>query len=189
MDILIFVLVFPILVAMGMGIHAYTARLKQGHFEITLDSQNQFRFESDLGSFELDREQGRLNFIAEHGQGHCELSEISHIGFEIVSEYALFHEIVFGFDLTDLLEQYRDQHEYYIIHVKSTEGIDLPVYIASQYRPKEFLQGWYFELMEYWLAKLGLFRHGFKRSRAVHQVLWRVFRNFGVDPSRFAADN
>ena len=189
MESLIFILLIPVVIAAGMGVHAYASRLKNGHFEIVLDSPDLFRFETDVGSFELNRKQGRLNFIAEHGQGHCKLAEINHIGFEIVTEYALFHEIIFGFDLTDVLKQYRDQHEHYIIHIKSNEGINLPVYIASQYRPKEFMQGWYFELTEFALAKLGLFRYGFKRSRAVHQVLWRVFQKFGVDPAQPRADD
>ena len=70
--------------------------------------------------------------------------------------------------------------EYFVITVATRDGRNVPLYVASQIRPREFLMGWSIRLGEILLARLGLYKDGYRHSRAVYLNLVKIFRAAGV---------
>lgn len=167
-------------IVLNTALVAWHRRIKQGQFVITANSNGLFRFETDLGHFRLNTADDRFDFTTQNGAGHCPISDVSRLEFSSTAESAFLHELFYGLDLTDLMDTYKDTIETYWIFAVLKDGTRFPVFVVSQYVQREFLMGWYIELQELLLGKIGLFKNSYKYSRAVYKGLWKVFDAHGA---------
>lgn len=159
---------------------AYFRRLKQGQFNVTLDIPSLYRFETDLGKFQINRKHGRIDYVAKNRARHCPLSDVERIEFTSSKEHAFFEELLFGYDLTDLFEAYRDTIDNYVILVHRKNALSFPVFTATQYKKRDFWMGWYITLQEDLLERMGLFRNGYTHSMAAYMELRKAFAASGI---------
>lgn len=176
-------------------------RLKQGKFDVTLDAPSLYRFETDLGQFQINTVHGRFDFKARHKTshwlltdvvhgrfdfeaknktGHWLLSDLERIEFKSTKKHAFLEELFFGYGPSDLFKRYRDTFDYFVITVHCKNGLRLPVFIASQHQQRDFLSGWYIQLQEALLKRLGLFKKGYNHSMAAYMRLREVFAASGI---------
>lgn len=159
---------------------AWFRRLKQSRFEVTLDVPDLFRFETDLGRFQINRKHGRFDAVTADEKRHYLLSDIDRIEFQWTKKHALMEEILFGYHITDLFEVYRDTIDYYVILVHPRNALPVPVYAACQYQQRDFLSGWYIKLQQVLLGRLGLFKDGYVHSTSVYMQLREAFAASGI---------
>jgi len=158
---------------------AWFRRLRRGRYRVTVDTPGLVCFETDLGKFQVNAAHSRLQFDADAGY-YWSLEDIGHLEFEATQRWSLIGEFLLGWEPTDIVEEYRDRLEYFVIYVATTDGRREPLFIASQYRPRQFLMGWYIRLQEDLLERLGLFKNGYRHSRSVYLNLVKIFRAVGV---------
>lgn len=196
-----FLLLLPFVFVLDLMLVAWFRRLKQGKFDVTLAAPSLYRFETDLGQFQINTVHGRFDFKARHKSrhwlltdvvhgefdvdpknktGHWALSDLDRIEFNSAKNHAILEELLFGYSPTDLFERYRDTVDYFVITVHCKNGSRLPVYIASQYKQRDFLSGWYIRLQEVLLERLGLFKKGYNHSMAAYMQLREVFAASGI---------
>ena len=92
----------------------------------------------------------------------------------------MLQELFFGFDLPDLLHRYADTVVWHSISLEMVDGSELPVFIAGQYQPREFLLGWYIDAQEQLLASLGMFRDAREHTVGVLDALQGGFGQAGL---------
>lgn len=127
-----------------------------GRFTITRQTEAQLGFTSSTGSFILNREARTLAYTSGKQRGVVGFDQIKGLEYRVNEEYALLAEWFFGFDGMDLLPQYHDTVDWFSIAALTTDGKRVPLFLSGQYRPREFMLGWYIELQADLLARLGL---------------------------------
>jgi hypothetical protein len=71
----------------------------------------------------------------------------------------------FGYNLTDLLPRYHDTVEWLAIAAVTHDGKRIPLFLSGRYQQREFLLGWYIELQERLLGRIGLLKDVEAQSR------------------------
>ncbi len=178
-DLLVFIGSLIGVILIGSIFVAWFRRLRRGKYQVTVDTPGLVCFETDFGRFQVNTAHSIFRFEGEQN-GSWPLADIQHLEFEATQRWSLIADLIFGWDPTDVVEEYRDRLEYYAIYIMTTDGRHQPLYIASQLRPREFLMGWYIRLQEVILERMGLFKNGYRHSRSVYLNLAKVFRAAGV---------
>jgi hypothetical protein len=178
-DFVIYIASVAAVILVGSIFVAWFRRLRRGKYRITVDTPGLVCFETDFGEFQVNTAHSSFRFDGEN-VGSWQLADIRHLEFEATQRWSLIAEFLLGWNPTDVVEKYRDRLEYYAIYIRTTDGRYLPLYIASQLRPREFLMGWYIRFQEEILERLGLFKNGYRHSRSVYLNLVKIFRAAGV---------
>lgn len=142
-----------------------------GKFKVTRDGSAIFQFDSNLGSFTILPREGRLSFRDRGALRAVERSEIRGLEYRMHESGALLQELFFGFDLTDLLERYRDTVEWFSLTVVTHDGQRIPLFASGQYRQREFLMGWYIDAQTALLDWLGLLTDVEQQSRQAMETI------------------
>ncbi len=159
---------------------AFFRRLKKGRYKVHANTAEVVEFSTDVGGFAIDRVHEEFRYATPEGRGSVPLAAVRKLEFGLVEKYALLQEILFGFDLTDYLGRYQDSDYWYSIVVRTVEGEHIPVYIAGQYKQREFLMTWYINLQQRVLEVLGVFVDVHDWSRAVVDSIQDAFQESGV---------
>jgi hypothetical protein len=153
---------FPILVVVGVVADyiftAYFRRLKKATFVVTQDTPQQYAFQSDVGGFRIDRDARKVFYAVGGKRAKVSFDEIKRLKLAYADNSALFEELFFGFDVTDLMGRYQDSNHWYTIQLELVDGSRIPLFTAGQHQPREFLLGWYITLQERLLERFGAFR-------------------------------
>ncbi len=177
MRILIFLLVLALLDFLFV---AFFRRLKKGHFKVHSDTTEAFEFSTSVGGFAIDRANRVFKYATPDGRGSIPLDDVDKLEFGLVEKYAFLQEMFFGFDLTDIMGRYQDSDYWYSISVRTSAGEHVPIYIAGQYKQREFLLTWYINLQQRILEKLGVFVDVHEWSRAVVDSIQAAFQRSGI---------
>jgi|SRR5882672_2857620 len=159
--------------------------MPSGTFKVLLDNSSSFRFTTNAGSFSVDHNSQMLNYSLQNrgsqvqqlnysiqkNHGTVLLAAIQGIEYRAQVKQALWQELFFGLNLTDLLSRYRDTVEWFSITVVTLEGERIPLYVGGRYCPREFLMTWYIELQAALLERLGLLPDAETESREVLEVV------------------
>ena len=178
MEVLVFLIVLALLDFLFV---AFFRRLKKGRYKIHSNTADVFEFSTDVGGFSIDRANRVFRYATPAGRGSVSLDSLEKLEFGLVTNYALLQEIFFGFDILDFLPRYQDSDYWYSIAVRTREGEQIPVYIAGQYKQREFLMTWYINLQQRVLEALGLFVDVHDFSRAVVDSVSDAFEASGVE--------
>lgn len=147
-----------------------------------MDTPLLYRLETDLGVFSIDRKHRRFNFSTGDEQGYWTLDDVSDIKFESGASYAFLLELFYGLDVTDLFKPYRDTIEHFVVYVQTRDGRRMPVFSVRQYKPRDFLMGWYIAMEEIVLGNLRLFVNARDYSRLAYRKVWQAFADSGISP-------
>ncbi len=178
-DFVVYIASLSAALLVGSVVVAWFRRLRRGKYRITVDTPGLVCFETDFGKFQVNTAHSSFRFEGEQN-GSWPLADIRHLEFEATQRWSLIADLIFGWDPTDIVEEYRDRLEYYAIYIRTSDGRQQPLYIASQLRPSEFLMNWYIRFQEVILERLGLFRNGYRHSRSVYLNLVKIFRAAGI---------
>ncbi len=178
-DFVIYIASLAAAILIGSFLVAWFRRLRRGKYRTTVDTPGLVCFETDFGKFHVNTSHSSFRFEGEQS-GSWPLADIRHLEFEATQRWSLISDLIFGWDPTDIVEEYRDRLEYYAIYIMTADGRRQPLYIASQLRPREFLMNWYIRFQEMILERLGLFKNGYRHSRSVYLNLVKTFRAAGV---------
>ena len=175
------VLVVAALILLDFLYVAFFRRLKKGRYRLYSDTPDLFEFSTDAGGFAIDRTRGEFRYATPEGRGSVPLDSIEKLEFGLVRNYALLQEIFFGFDITDFLPRYQDSDYWYSIAARTVHGERIPLFIAGQYKQREFLLTWYINLQQRVLEALGVFVDVRDFSAAVVDDIQAAFRAADVE--------
>ena len=173
MEILVFLFVLALLDFLFV---AFFRRLKKGRYKVHTDTAEVFEFSTDVGGFAIDRAKRVFRYATPESRGSIPLDAVQKLEFGLVENYPLLQEWFFGFNLTDMMSRYQDSDYWYSISVLTTDGKHIPIYIAGQYKQREFLLTWYINLQQRTLEMLGAFVDVHEWSRAVVDSIQDAFR-------------
>jgi hypothetical protein len=168
-----------ILVLVSFPVMAMLYRKKKGRFEILRDDSAGFEFETDLGLFSIDRNEHRFHFSTKDGREAIALSEIERLNFGLLREWAFGAELLTGLQFLDLFKRYRDTNNWYQISLVLVGGPVVPLFVAGQYEPREFLRAWWFDFQVRVLHRLGLFEDVEDAARSSLTAIQGAFEESG----------
>jgi hypothetical protein len=152
-----------------------------GKFEVVEDTDQHFRFGTDLGEFLLDKNSGEFVYKLNGGSAAMPLGNIQSVEFNFSERWALAQEFLFGIQATDVIfDRYKDSKYTYSIRVVTVDRRSIPVYTASQYHPREFMMTWYINLHQSLMERLGWYTDGFEHSMSTLERLRDAFEDAGV---------
>ena len=173
MVILIWVLV---LVLLNFLFFAFFRRLKKGRFKVHTDTADVFEFSTDVGGFAIDRNERVFRYATPELSGSIPFDAVQKLEFGLVDKYPVLQEWFFGFSLTDTMRRYQDSDYWYSITVRTAEGKHIPIFIAGQWKQREFLMTWYVNLQQRILETLGIFVDVHEWSRTVVDSIKDAFQ-------------
>jgi hypothetical protein len=97
------------------------------------------------------------------------------------SQYAMAQEMVFGFDLSDLLGRYSDTIEWYLLSLRTRDRRLIPVFVVGEYQRREFLVNVFQHAEEEAMRGLGLPPDGAAQGRRSVDVVLALARRCGLD--------
>ena len=156
-------------------------RVRKGKFKVVSDFEGAFQFETNFGQFRIDHKTQRMSVVSKQKRVSFSLKDISALRYTYNDEWALFNEWLFGFDYTDLLTNYQDLIHWYTITIKTNDGQKIPVFVAGQWEPREFLFGWYIQLQENILSRFGLFREIDEHCSEVFEQIHYQLKKSGIE--------
>ena len=106
----------------------------------------------------FDGEHKSIAYVYKEERGSISFTDISGLSYEATEESAYALEFLNGFDLTDLMPQYKDSIVWRNIYLHTTDGNKLLLFAVGQYIPREFLLTWFIELQAKVLAAIGLYQ-------------------------------
>lgn len=158
-------------------------RMRKGRFDVLARTSAGTSFRTDLATFRIDTAHRTVALAAPGGRRSASLSAVRAIRIHEAEEAAWLLEFVRGFDLMDIAGRYRDTVLWSTVSLRLDDGSEWPVFIAGQYRPREFLMGWFLELQAQWLVRLGWITHVPTRVHDVADEIAGLLERGGVQVS------
>ena len=145
--------------------------LPLGKFRVLSSADSLFSFKTNVGAFSANQERHTFVYSMSEQRGSVPFSAIKGLEYRVDVKYAYLQELFFGFDLTDLLERYRDTVEWFSITLVTLDGKRIPLYLSGEYCPREFFASWYIELQASLLQKFGIIQDVEMQSRAALDLI------------------
>ncbi|MCG2593976.1 hypothetical protein LZ009_14435 [Ramlibacter sp. XY19] len=136
-----------------------------GRFKVTRDDGVLFDFATSTGTFSINPRAQVLTYTRGGQRGSLKFSDIKGLAYRFDADYALLEEMFFGFNLADMLPRYHDTIDWFAIAAVTHDGRRIPLFLSGRYQQREFLLGWYIELQEWLLERLGLLKDVEAQSR------------------------
>jgi len=131
-------------------------RRRGGKSKLIEYSNGSFRIQSEFGIIKYSSEDKFLRCTIKGKSTKLAADRVLGIKYRAEARYALLEELLFGFNIADFFARYQDSVDWYSISLIGPDDIELPIYIAGQYQPREFLLGWYIDMQRHFLEKVGL---------------------------------
>ncbi|MFZ3087754.1 MAG: hypothetical protein WA123_06785 [Methylotenera sp.] len=141
---------FLLIAALGILTHLFWMglfrQINKGRFNVIKNTTKSFKVISDFGSVNIDHELQKLTLGGKNRYLKIDLNQITGVRFTHDDEWARFAEWFFGVGLLDVFPAFRDRVHWYTIKLVLSDGKEVPIFVAGEYEPREFLMGWYLDL-------------------------------------------
>ena len=179
-DIVLIILIVGVGVALNVAWVAYTRRIRLGKLSI-LSSSNTVRMTTNLGLMKFDGENQAIAYVYKDQRGSITFADVIGLSFEAAEESAFALEFLNGFDLTDLLPQYKDSIVWRNIYLQTRDGNRLLIFSAGQYIPREFLLTWFLNLQARMLSAMGLYQDVDDVAQAALDEIQMALKDTGLN--------
>jgi hypothetical protein len=154
--------------------------MRKGYFSVMAESANAFCFKTDFGIFKISHSDKSLTHIGQNGKKVIKLEDVASVKFAYDERWAVLAEFFFGFDLMDLFSPYRDRIHWYTVKLRLKDNSELPLFVAGEYEPREFLLGWALNLEARILSAMGLLKDVPSYARNILNSLLKELGKSGI---------
>ena len=119
---------------------------RKGRFKINEDCMEEFSFKSDLCTCRIDFKNQSIAVVSRKSKQSIPFSRLKGITIVRHDTWAIYAEVLTGFGLNDFYRDDRDRIHWHTITLVLCDGLQVPLYTAGEYEPREVFLGWYFKL-------------------------------------------
>lgn len=151
--------------------------IRKGKCKVVSKSETSCSVQTSLGAMKLDLPNKELIYSMQGMKGSVKFSDIKGFIYDEHQDGTFLIELFTGYDLTDSLNRYSDRIKWYSICIETVNGDNIPFYLVGQYEPREFLFTWLYEIEEYLLTKIGLFRSAKEKAMNSLKTIESIFKS------------
>ena len=156
--------------------------MRKGRFKVIRSSAKTFGVRTNFGLFTISEARRTLAITKGSSIKSVLLADIIRLKYSQHESWAGFAEFFFGFDLPDLFPAYQDRVNWHTIKLVMRNGEEIPVFIAGEYEPREFLFGWYLDLQASALRGMGFLKTDVTaHAHSAIDILLAELRRAGAD--------
>ncbi len=184
MNIIIIIIIFVFIFLLSFLLQAFMYKRRKGLYKKVGETDTALMFKTDLGGFRFDKVNKRLVILCSSGKSKSvNFDELSCIKYRYKESSAVLFEYIRGFQLWDILPNYRDCFKWYYIVLTTIDGSEIPVFLVGQYEPREpimLIINYEKKLMSYF----GIFSETDDYSRKIYEKIIHDLDSLGIDLRR-----
>lgn len=155
--------------------------MRKGRFKAIRSSPGTFGARTDFGLFTINGARQTLAMTKGTSMKTVPLADVVRLKYSQHDSWAGFAEFFLGFDLPDFFAPYQDRVNWHTIKLVLRGGEEVPVFVAGEYEPREFLFGWYLNLQASALRSMGFLTDVPVHAHACLDVLLAELRRGGAN--------
>lgn len=130
-------------------------RPRRGTYRVLHAGETIYGFRTDMNEFRIDHRQQTITVLSRKRPRTIAIADIRAVRLGYREDWAAMEEWLNGFDLTDLLQDYRDRLCWTTIDLELDRGPDIAIYAIGEYQEREFLWTWFIDGMTRLYARWG----------------------------------